>query len=55
MEEHGLFCKTSRRRRALHSLRLVRKGGGFVLGDNPLSGKVEWNVRVIDTGSRRDA
>ncbi len=49
----GLFCLPEDG--ALHSLRLEREGGGFVLrGDDVLIGKVEWNVRVFETGSRRD-
>ena len=49
----GLFCLAEDG--SLHSLRLEREGGGFVLrGDDALIGKVEWNVRVFETGSRRD-
>ena len=49
----GLFCLPEDG--ALHSLHLVRGGSAFVLRDDPLTGKVDWNVRVFDTGSRRDA
>ena len=40
----------------MHSLLLEREWGGFVLrGDDALKvGKVEWNVRVFETGSIRD-
>ncbi len=49
----GLFCLPEDG--ALHSLHLEREGGGFVLrGDDVLIGKVEWNVRVFETGSRQD-
>jgi alpha-D-xyloside xylohydrolase len=49
----GLFCLPEEG--ALHSLRLEREGGDFVLRDDPLRGKVEWNVRVFDTESRGNA
>lgn len=55
MEEYGgLSCRTSRRRRVAF-LRPEREGGGFVLRDAPLEGRVEWNVRAFDIGSRGDA
>jgi alpha-D-xyloside xylohydrolase len=39
---------------ALHSLRLEREGDGFVLREDPLEGKVEWNVRTFATESGRN-
>jgi alpha-D-xyloside xylohydrolase len=49
----GLFCLPEDG--ALHTLRLERKGDGFVLREDPLEGKVEWNVRAFDTERRQDA
>ena len=49
----GLFCLPEDG--TLHSLRLVRGGSAFVLRADLFTGKVDWNVRVFDTGSRRDA
>ena len=39
----GLFCLPEDA--ALHPLRLEREGGVFILRDDPLQGRVEWNVR----------
>jgi alpha-D-xyloside xylohydrolase len=44
----GLFCLPEDG--ALHALRLEREGDGFVLGDDPLEGRVKWTVRA----GRRD-
>jgi alpha-D-xyloside xylohydrolase len=48
----GLFCRPDEG--ALHTLRLEREGNGFVLKEDPLEGRVEWNVRTFVTESRRD-
>jgi hypothetical protein len=48
----GLFCLPEDG--TLRSLRLGREGDGFVLRDDPLESKVEWNVRTFATESRRD-
>jgi hypothetical protein len=48
----GLFCLPEDGK--LHSLRLGREGDDFVLRDDPLESKVEWNVRTFATESRRD-
>ncbi len=39
----------------LHRLRLEREGEGFVLVEDPLQGKVGWNVHTFVTDRRRDA
>jgi alpha-D-xyloside xylohydrolase len=39
----------------LHHLRLEREGDGFVLSEDPLEGRVEWNVRTAVSQSGRDA
>jgi alpha-D-xyloside xylohydrolase len=41
----GLFCLPEDG--ALHHLRLEREGGGFVLADDPLEGRVESNMRTV--------
>jgi hypothetical protein len=48
----GLFCLPENG--ALHSLGLRHGKNGFVLTDDPLESKVEWNVRTSATKSRRD-
>jgi hypothetical protein len=48
----GLFCLPDDG--SLHTLRLEREGNGFVLKEDPLEGKVEWNVRTFVTESGRD-
>jgi alpha-D-xyloside xylohydrolase len=49
----GLFCLPEDG--TLHHLRLEREEGGFVLSDDPLEGRVEWNVRTAVSESGRDA
>ena len=39
---------------ALHVLRLEREGDGFVLREDPLEGRVEWNVRTFATDRGRN-
>jgi alpha-D-xyloside xylohydrolase len=47
----GLFCLPEDGE--LHHLRLEREGDRFALSEDPLEGKVEWNVRAV--AGRRDA
>ena len=49
----GLFCLPEDG--TLHHLRLEREGDGFVLSEDPLEGRVEWNVRTAVSESARDA
>jgi hypothetical protein len=46
----GLFCLPEDG--TLHHLRLEREGDGFVLNEDPLEGRVKWNVRTFHTESR---
>lgn len=41
----GMFCLPADE--TLHSLRLRRENGGFVLEEDPLRNRVEWEVRVF--------
>jgi alpha-D-xyloside xylohydrolase len=49
----GLFCLPEDG--TLHHLRLEREGDGFALSEDPLEGRVEWNVRTAVSESGRDA
>jgi len=49
----GLFCLP--KDGTLHNLHLEPEGDGFVLSEDPLEGKVEWNVRKAVSESGRDA
>jgi hypothetical protein len=39
----------------LHLLRLEPEGDGFVLSENPLEGRVEWDVRTAVSEGGPDA